>query len=968
MSTSRLPSSACGDEEQPLLRPEKSRKASLMRQLTVLCYLRVLDPLNFTQIFPYVNQFLSDLNVSKDASKIALYSGIVESAFAFTQLLAIYPWASLSGTPYSPSPSERAVCMTGLPAHSTLNADRAGRKPVILSGVLGLTCATLLFGLSPNFGVMLAVRALAGAFSGNVSIIPTVLCDVTDATNQAFAFSLFSLWWPFGSIIGPLIGGSTSNPKFIPEAYRYRVFENHPYFLPCLIVATINLGGVILTYIYLQETIEKGNHNNDRPSFSAATKTLLSIPMFRTLCLSNFGLSFITVAFDVVFVLFCYSPIRQGGLGLSVQEIGYSLSSAGISGAISQAIILPILLKRFDPAKMYYICVNIWPVLFLALPCLNMMARCAFDPMDGTLRSSEYKALMWTGIVVLLGVAKVGMWPYLYDAMDMLNYRRSLTVCFQDQHVPSQAMQPGTYPWLSERAHAALHFPFASYWTDDRQAGMSTDFALVDPKGWEYDLHSVINMLVLSGLPTECLEQVYSAYIGHFQLHNVPWYDKSWGHLFSSFESFLSFSWPVIVVTDVHTGKAHIVTRLTSIGAFLKMIKTRFGETLPEACNIQQVTPFETTQRHLRHVHDYMTYRKLHNALPAAVVSARKQRIKAGEPRVIRELWESREHTFMAIDFEWNERNDRTILEWGYATIRCGPLDAKGLWPPIPDDNYRKGHFIVSEHADKIVNRHSPTYPWHYAFGDSQVISKTKLPQIIETIISSFASPDSETLPNNLVLVGHGISGDLVRLEEMKIKIPHNIYIIDTAVFERNLFSQGQRQVVRNPGSTLSLDNLLRTFTLQPSPDGRTSPLMLPLVQLHNAGNDAFMTLWALQMLLDPNGTRPPTVKRRRVNSNPMLATMSMPMSISMPMQIPMMRTGISNGGSLPTTPLRSSVYDLAGEFGQMQMGKKPSPRPGSRSPGGGHSPLTGGLTPDASVSRASRLSGFDWGSPNIHG
>lgn len=52
-------------------------------------------------------------------------------------------------------------------------------------------------------------------------------------------------------------------------------------------------------------------------------------------------------------------------------------------------------------------------------------------------------------------------------------------------------------------------------------------------------------------------------------------YERSWGVLFESFEEFLSFSWPVITVTDCWTGKAHIVTRMTSIGAFLKMIKTR---------------------------------------------------------------------------------------------------------------------------------------------------------------------------------------------------------------------------------------------------------------------------------------------------------------------------------------------------------------------------------------------------------
>ena len=59
-------------------------------------------------------------------------------------------------------------------------------------------------------------------------------------------------------------------------------------------------------------------------------------------------------------------------------------------------------------------------------------------------------------------------------------------------------------------------------------------------------------------------------------LNLIPFrYERSWGVFFESFEEFLTFSWPVITVTDCATGKAHIVTRMTSIGAFLKMIKTR---------------------------------------------------------------------------------------------------------------------------------------------------------------------------------------------------------------------------------------------------------------------------------------------------------------------------------------------------------------------------------------------------------
>ena len=119
----------------------------------------------------------------------------------------------------------------------------------------------------------------------------------------------------------------------------------------------------------------------------------------------------------------------------------------------------------------------------------------------------------------------------------------------------------------------------------------------------------------------------------------------------------------------------------------------------------------------------------------------------------------------------------------------------------------RKGHYIVAEYVDKVTNKHCPSHPWQvrlppslpypssnlafcpcstrYAFflphplqtlqlntvkfAESQVASKAKLPQIIQGVISSPASPESEMMANTLVLVAHGISGDLRRLEEMKI-------------------------------------------------------------------------------------------------------------------------------------------------------------------------------------------------------
>ena len=148
----------------------------------------------------------------------------------------------------------------------------------------------------------------------------------------------------------------------------------------------------------------------------------------------------------------------------------------------------------------------------------------------------------------------------------------------------------------------------------------------------------------------------------------------------------------------------------------------------------------------------------------------------------------------------------------------------------------------------------------------------------------------------------------------------------------------------RQPGSTLSLENLLRSFVTHPiSPEGQGdggagmdgaggTSVIIPNVVMHNAGNDALMSLFALQMMLEPTLTKAPTVvvKQRHIRPgyvpNPAVMGMGvsnslpvMPVSMSMSMSMP--PPIMSNGYlAIVPTPLASPSYDLAGEFGQMQL------------------------------------------------
>jgi hypothetical protein len=81
----------------------------------------------------------------------------------------------------------------------------------------------------------------------------------------------------------------------------------------------------LLTYLRCLQTLPSkqkracaGTHASSASAEPVSVKALLSIPAIRALTISGFALTFLSLAFDVVFTLFCYTPVDAGGLGLEV--------------------------------------------------------------------------------------------------------------------------------------------------------------------------------------------------------------------------------------------------------------------------------------------------------------------------------------------------------------------------------------------------------------------------------------------------------------------------------------------------------------------------------------------------------------------------------------------------------------------------------------------------------------------------
>ena len=48
-------------------------------QLATICLVRLLEPIGFTQLFPYINEMIIKLNILDDPSKVGFVSGLVVS-------------------------------------------------------------------------------------------------------------------------------------------------------------------------------------------------------------------------------------------------------------------------------------------------------------------------------------------------------------------------------------------------------------------------------------------------------------------------------------------------------------------------------------------------------------------------------------------------------------------------------------------------------------------------------------------------------------------------------------------------------------------------------------------------------------------------------------------------------------------------------------------------------------------------
>ncbi|EPQ61255.1 MFS multidrug-resistance DHA1 sub-family [Gloeophyllum trabeum ATCC 11539] len=369
-------------DEDPGIAEEQVPKPAVTQlpwlQLSIVYWVQLSEPMTGYVLFPIINQMILEYGLTNgDEKEVGYYAGAIMSAFYVTETLFVFFWGRLS--------------------------DRLGRRPVVLTGILGSGVTMVMFGLMRTFVGLLLSRGLSGAVNGNIGVLKSMIAEMTDETNQARAWSLAPVVFASGATLAPIIGGGLAHPaeRFSRLFGSWDFFKAYPYFLPCFVASIFPFSAFVVSALFLKETLPTRDHprkaaantsgssepDSDQAEPSASTPLLQKSdkpkpPPIRSIlttrvqiAILNYGtISLLSIMYSFMQPLFLSTPLGKGGLGLSSAAIGWILGACGLWNGLFQGLFFPALHRRLGTKKLFMISVCTYIPLFVLWPLMTILS------------------------------------------------------------------------------------------------------------------------------------------------------------------------------------------------------------------------------------------------------------------------------------------------------------------------------------------------------------------------------------------------------------------------------------------------------------------------------------------------------------------------------------------------------------------------------------------------------------------
>ncbi|WP_078544932.1 MFS transporter [Litchfieldia alkalitelluris] len=264
------------------------------RSFYLLAFIMFLSMTGYGVVLPALPYLADELGLS------SFQMGSLITGWAFTQFLVVPFWGRL--------------------------ADKLGRKPILVFGLLGFGLAFLLLLFAKSYLHLLLIRMI-GAFlsSGTQPAALALVTDSFDKKERSQALAKMAAANALGFLCGPAVGA-----MFSPMGIN----------VPFIVAGTLSLITIPVVLLYLKEP-PHNTSTKELPSFSQSLKLMIT-PRFRELFFITFGLA---VAASSLFSMLGYYLIEQFEALPSQTGIAFSIQS-GAAVAI-QLFIIGWLYQRY---------------------------------------------------------------------------------------------------------------------------------------------------------------------------------------------------------------------------------------------------------------------------------------------------------------------------------------------------------------------------------------------------------------------------------------------------------------------------------------------------------------------------------------------------------------------------------------------------------------------------------------------
>jgi DHA1 family tetracycline resistance protein-like MFS transporter len=248
-------------------------------------------------------------------------------------------------------------------------SDAIGRKPILISTVMGNCLCYLALAFAPNIFVAFVVRFIGGMASGNGAVIQGYIADVTPPEERTAKMSLLGAAYNIGFIVGPALGGLLAHPSAGHAGFR----------IPLLVASSLSALCVVGLAVFLKES-RAHRRISSRPNRWAVLNTALTHPIVSRLMLVTFLAGCAFNGIESVFGLWTQARFAWGP-----QEVGGAFAVTGIVSAICQIAVTGSVSKRFGEARVVSagmalttICVTLQPFALGPWMIVMLLAISAF--------------------------------------------------------------------------------------------------------------------------------------------------------------------------------------------------------------------------------------------------------------------------------------------------------------------------------------------------------------------------------------------------------------------------------------------------------------------------------------------------------------------------------------------------------------------------------------------------------------